>query len=191
MPYTKTHKNKTRERILENSFRLFALKGFKAVTINELMNSCELTRGGFYAHFTSKAELYSETLKYAASSTKLASLKPNNLSSKQWLCLLLDEYLSLEHVNGKNPCPLAFLVTDVNIKNAEVNMAYANSYSAMNKAIMHYANDYSDCDEGDILSVTAMIIGAVAIARTLQQQDSIEILLATCRREAGVKLGGI
>jgi len=191
MPYTKAHKNKTRVRILENSFRLFALKGFEGVTVNDLMNSCELTRGGFYAHFASKAELYSETLKYAASSTKLASLKPDRMSSKQWLCLLLDEYLSLEHVNGKSPCPLAFLVTDVNMKNEEANMAYANSYSAMNKALMHYANDYSDCDEEDILSVTAMIIGAIAIARTLQHQDSIETLLSACRREAGIKLGGI
>jgi len=191
MPYTKTHKNKTREIILDCAFRVFAIKGFKGVTIDELMNNCGLTRGGFYAHFTSKAELYREALKFAASSTKLANLKPDNLSDKKWLCLLLNEYLSLEHVKGKHPCPLAFLATDINIKNDEVNIAYANTYHGMNTAIMEYAKSYTNCDKQDILSVTAMIIGAVAIARTLQNQDSIENLLAACRREAGVKLGGI
>lgn len=191
MPYTKTHKNKTREKILDYSFRLFAIKGFEGVTIDDLMNNCGLTRGGFYAHFTSKAELYREALKFAASSTKLTKLKPDNLSDKQWLCLLLNEYLSLDHVKGKHPCPLAFLATDINIKNDEVNIAYANTYHGMNTAIMEYAKSYTNCDKQDILSVTAMIIGAVAIARTLQNQDSIEGLLAACRREAGVKLGGI
>ncbi|WP_246283244.1 TetR/AcrR family transcriptional regulator [Neptunomonas phycophila] len=111
MPYTKTHKSKTRNKILECAFRLFAIKGFNGVTIDEVMNNGGLTRGGFYAHFSSKAELYSEALKFAATSTKLANLKPNHLSDQQWLCLLLNEYLSVEHVQGKHPCPLAFLAT--------------------------------------------------------------------------------
>lgn len=85
MPYTKTHKNQTREKILDSSFTLFAIKGFEGVTIDDLMNNCGLTRGGFYAHFTSKAELYREALKYRASSTKLAGLKPEGTSNKQWL----------------------------------------------------------------------------------------------------------
>ncbi|WP_086932649.1 TetR/AcrR family transcriptional regulator [Agarilytica rhodophyticola] len=191
MPYTKAHKNKIRERILANAFRLFAIKGFEGVTIDDLMSECGLTRGGFYAHFTSKAQLYREALEFAASSTKLANLKPDNMPEKQWLCLLLNEYLSVEHVEGKNSCPLAFLATDINIKNSEANIAYADTYHGMNTAIMHYAKSYTDCDEQDILSVTAMIIGAVAIARTLQDQDAIESLLTACRREAGIKLGGI
>lgn len=191
MPYTKAHKDKTRKKILDNAFRLFAAKGFEGVTIDDLMAPCGLTRGGFYAHFQSKSELYREALKFAASSTKLANLKPDNLSGKQWLCLLLNEYLSLEHVGGRSPCPLAFLATDINIKNDEANTTYANTYYGMNTVIMQYAKSYTDCDEQDILAVTSMIIGAVAIARTLQNQGSIESLLAACRREAGVKLGGI
>ena len=157
------------------------------------MNHCGLTRGGFYAHFTSKAELYREALKFRASSTKLAGLKPEGTSNKQWLSLLLDDYLSLEHVKGERSlsCPLAFLATDINMQNKVIKTTYADTYHDMNTAIMEYATSYTDCDKQDILSVTAMMIGAVAIARTLQNQDSIESLLAACRREAGLKLGGI
>ncbi|MEJ6472953.1 TetR/AcrR family transcriptional regulator [Pseudoalteromonas piscicida] len=193
MPYTKEHKNSTRERILESSFRLFAMKGFEGVTIDGLMNNCGLTRGAFYAHFKSKAELYSEALKFRASSTKLANLKPEGISNKQWLSLLLNAYLSLEHVKGDRAlsCPLAFLATDINMQDKATKAAYADVYYGMNAAIMNYASSYCDCDEQDIFSVTAMMIGAVAIARTLQSQDSIESLLAACRREAGLKLGGI
>ena len=193
MPYTKAHKNSTRETILESSFRLFATKGFEGVTIDGLMNNCGLTRGAFYAHFDSKAELYREALKFRASSTKLANLKPDGISNKQWLSLLLNTYLSLEHVKGERSlsCPLAFLATDINMQDKAIKTAYADVYYGMNTAIMEYASSYCDCDEQDIFSVTAMMIGAVAIARTLQSQDSIENLLAACRREAGIKLGGI
>ena len=193
MPYTMTHKNKTRERILDSSFRLFAIKGFEGVTIDDLMNNCGLTRGGFYAHFTSKAELYREAIKFRANSTGLARCKPEGTSNKQWLSLLLDKYLSFEHVKGESSlaCPLAFLATDINMQDKAIKTAYANVYYDMNTAIMEYANSYTNCDEQDILSVTSMMIGAVAIARTLKDQDSIERLLAACRREAGVKLGGI
>jgi AcrR family transcriptional regulator len=191
MPYTKTHKNKTREKILENAFNLFAKKGFEGVTIDDLMKNCGLTRGGFYAHFTSKAELYREALKFRASNTKLANPKPEGTSNKQWLSLLLNKYLSLEHVKGESSlsCPLAFLAIDINTQDNVIKTSYADVYYDMNTAIMAYAK--SDCDEQDILSVTAMMIGAVAIAKTLQNQDLIESLLAACRREAGVKLGGI
>ncbi|WP_434341034.1 TetR/AcrR family transcriptional regulator [Motilimonas cestriensis] len=193
MPYTETHKNKTREKILDSSFRLFAIKGFEGVTIDDLMSNCGLTRGGFYAHFTSKAELYREALKFRACSTKLAGLKPEGTTNKQWLSLLLNTYLSLEHVRGERSlaCPLAFLATDINMQDNAIKAAYADVYNGMNTAIMEYASSYCDCDEQDILSVTAMMIGAVAIARTLQSQNSIESLLEACRREVGVKLGGI
>ena len=193
MPYTKAHKHKTRESILESSFSLFAKKGFEGVTIDNLMSNCGLTRGAFYAHFTSKAELYREALKFRASNTKIVSPKPEGTTNKQWLSLLLDKYLSLEHVKGEHilSCPLAFLATDINMQDKTIKTAYADVYNGMNTAIMEYASSYTDCDEKDILSVTAMMVGSVAIARTLQDQDSIESLLSACRREAGVKLGGI
>lgn len=193
MPYTQTHKNNTREKILDSSFKLFAINGFQGVTIDDVMSSCGLTRGGFYAHFKSKAELYREALKFRACSTKLAGLKPEDITSKQWLSLLLNNYLSLDHVKGERSlaCPLAFLATDINMQDNEIKTAYAEVYFGMNTAILDYASNYCDCDKQDVLSVTAMMIGAVAIARTLENQNSIESLLAACRREAGVKLGGI
>jgi len=191
MPYTKEHKQSTRKRILESAFRLFTVKGFDAVTVNEVMKDCGLTRGGFYAHFSSKAVLYRESLTYAVNGTKLAELKPAGTSDKTWLSLLLDGYLSLEHVRGEYPCPLAFLATDIVTQDEETKASYAKVYQNMNKAILNYATSYIDCNEDDILAVTSMLIGSVAIARTLGDERAVTKLLQACRREVGVKLGGI
>ena len=191
MPYTKEHKQQTRDKILRSAIDLFTAKGFDGVTVNQLMHSCKLTRGAFYAHFSSKAELYSEAIKYWASSSKLAGLKPDQLTGQQWLATLLDGYLSIEHVNGTTPCPLAFLATDIVTRDAAARLAYANAYQGMNRAIMAYCNSYTKCDPEQILALTAMIIGAVAIARTMDDEQAIVSLLDASRKEAGLKLGGI
>ena len=187
MPYSKEHKNLTRTKILKSAFQLFTDKGFEGVTVNTLMESCGLTRGAFYAHFSSKSDLYSESLKFAASSSMLLELKPTNISNKVWLGQLLDEYLSLNHVNGVKPCSLAFLATDIVTQDQQAKETYTGVYERMNKAI----KTYTCCNQDEILSVTAMIIGAVAIARTLQDQKTIFKLLTSCRAEAGKILGGI
>ena len=191
MPYTKKHKENTRIKILESAFRLFTVKGFDGVTLNIIMNDCGLTRGAFYAHFTSKADLYEASLNFSATRSNIANLKPDRISNKAWVAILLDGYLSLEHVKGENSCPLAFLATDINTRSDKTKKVYAGVYDGMNKAMMELTSSYVDCDEQDILSVTSMIIGAVAIARTMDNKDAVEKLLLACRREAGLKLGGI
>ena len=191
MPYTKKHKDKTRKKILQSAFQLFTAKGFDRVTVNELMENCGLTRGAFYAHFSGKAALYNESLKFAASSSKLSELKPKNMSDKEWLGQLLDGYLSLDHVKGIRPCPLAFLATDIVTQDQEAKETYSSVYEDMNKAIMAYVKTFYSCHQDKILSVTSMVIGAVAISRTLEDQEMILKLLTSCRLEAGKILGGI
>ena len=189
MPYSKEHKENTRKRILKSARILFATKGFSAVTVNEVMLDCSLTRGGFYAHFNSKSELYSEALKYSATHSELAKIKPIGLSSKDWLSQLLDGYLSIEHVKGEKPCPLAFLATDIVTRNETAKNAYAHSYKNMNKIIMTYTG--SLCDEEDIFSVTSMIIGAVAVSRTIEDESLIMNILTSCRKKTRQILAGI
>jgi TetR/AcrR family transcriptional repressor of nem operon len=62
MRYRPDHKQRTRQRILDGARRQFAANGYAAVSIDEIMRDCGLTRGGFYAHFQSKAALYREAL---------------------------------------------------------------------------------------------------------------------------------
>ena len=91
-------------------------------------------------------------------------------------------------MQGAHPCPLAFLATD-KIREVKKQKRYTPMFTMYEKAMMEFTTSYIDCDEQDILSVTAMIIGAVAIARTMGNKNLVLNLLAACRREAGLKLG--
>ena len=48
----------TREHILATAFKLFFEKGFKQVTMNELVAATDLSKGAFYHYFSSKEDLY-------------------------------------------------------------------------------------------------------------------------------------
>ena len=191
MPYSKEHKESTRKSILKSARALFSSKGFNAVTVNEVMQDCALTRGAFYAHFNSKSDLYSEALKFSATNSELAKMKPQDISAKEWLSQLLNGYLSIEHVKGERPCPLAFLATDIVSRDKTAKKAYTHSYKNMNKIIMDYAGADAPCNEEEILSLTAMIIGAVAVSRTIEDQRLVKNILTSCRQQARLILGGI
>ena len=62
MRYDANHKLATRERILVQARRLFRAHGYAGVGLEALMTASGLTRGAFYKHFKSKAELFSEVV---------------------------------------------------------------------------------------------------------------------------------
>lgn len=191
MPYTKEHKAKTKERILSSAQSLFCERGFDSVSVNDVMENCCLTRGGFYAHFNSKSELYAEALKFSARHSNLAKEKPTHFSNKQWLGKLLDGYLSIGHVNGEQPCPLAFLSKDIVARDQIAKVAYSKAYQDMNTIIIKYLEPKASFDKQKILALTAMIIGAVAISRTLEEHSLMTSILSSSREQARKILDGI
>jgi TetR/AcrR family transcriptional regulator, transcriptional repressor for nem operon len=191
MPYPKAHKEKSRQNILESAYQLFTANGYDAVTVNHVMADCAMTRGAFYGHFTSKSDLYCEALNFAFLNSKLVKSQQSSLSEKQRIINILDGYLSVAHVQGNSPCPLAFLATDIATQDTAAKQVYADAYINVNKIINQYANTFIPFTENETLALTSMIIGTVAIARTIENMATVEKMLAACRYEAGLKLGGI
>ena len=191
MPISKEDKQKSRTKMLESACKLFLTQGFNAVTIEQVMEDAQLTRGAFYGHFSSKSNLYSEAIKFAIGNSKFVTMQDSDVSESIWLGELLDGYLSLDHINGNNPCPLAFLATDIVTRDDAAKQTYSAAYENINKVVLAYAQKHTTQTKEDILSLTAMIIGTVAIARTIDNVTTVKALLTNCRNDAGLKLGGI
>lgn len=56
--------NNTKKKILENSLTLFMQKSYKEVTMSDIINSVELTKGAFYHYFKSKEDVYEQCVKH-------------------------------------------------------------------------------------------------------------------------------
>ena len=181
MPYSREHKQRSRENILDSALKLFTQQGFEKTSIDEIMSDAKLTRGAFYAHFKNKSELYQQALLSGTLNSKVIHKKPEQYSDEQWFKIMIKAYLSTKHVRkAETPCPLAFLVTDVATSEPGVKQTYAEVYQKMNKLMVKYASRFSDCDSNKIYAVTAMMIGAVAIGRSIDNIAKLKMLLTSC-----------
>lgn len=191
MPYSAEHKQQTRERILQSAIACFTRQGFENTSIDEIMLKAEMTRGAFYAHFSSKSELYQHALLTGAMNSQLVKPKPDEVSDRDWMNLLVKGYLSEHHIQQKlPPCPMAFLVTDVAVSEPEVRQTYTKIYQGMNKMVYKAAKPFSDVDEEQVYAITAMLIGAVAIGRALNNRQVRQKLLSGCEALALALLNG-
>jgi len=190
MPYSADHKQQSRERILSSAYKLFSSQGYDNVSINEVMEDASMTRGGFYAHFKNKSELYRESILYAASLSMATRPKPGDFDEKGWVLKLLHEYLSKENLSGACACPLASLASDVTVRDPEVRKAYTNTFKGLNSVIESYAKAFSTSSSDTLLATTAMMIGGLAVARALEDEALAERLLDSCRVEAQSLLEG-
>ena len=162
MRYSRGHKSKTRQRIVASAARLFTSKGYAATSIGEIMADCGLTSGGFYAHFANKGELYKEAIEHAAARGELL----------------------------RDAVPAAFFVSDVASPESQVRSAYTRAFRSLSREMRDRAEPRASCNEGLILSLTAMIVGAAAIAQTTDDAELKARLLSACTEKAAALLQG-
>ena len=51
-----------KKHILDTARKVFQEKGYKQVTMKDIVDACEISRGGLYLYFSSTAEIFEEIL---------------------------------------------------------------------------------------------------------------------------------
>lgn len=171
MPHTPDRKSATRRRILASARRLFSAHGYEATAIEDVMGDCGLTRGGFYAHFPSKAALYREAMEAAAGITLIAA------DSTQWLDALFDACLGAR--SDDTSC-WRFLGTDIARQEAAVRVAYARHLRRLHQRLAAGAG----ADEEAAWAATALFIGALAVAMSIDDPALRHEVVSAARRQA-------
>jgi AcrR family transcriptional regulator len=185
MPYTPQHKQETRARILRSARRLFNRKGFAEVTIDEVMTAAGLTHGGFYRHFKTKDELYSEALQQF-----LCKSPPEDWQRKHVdLCaegptlarMIMDAYLSKDHLEDRDgSCPTAALASDVSRSSSSVKKAFRMVVEMMLKA---FAAGLRGPDTRDrALALVSLCVGAMVVARAVDDPALANAFRTAARR---------
>jgi len=115
MSYPPEHKHRTRERILTQARRLFRRHGYDGVGIDAIMNAANLTRGGFYAHFASKEDLFREVVgDHMLAATLRERDRRVSGDDTRWARTVFDFYLSRWHRDAiEDGCSLAALASSV------------------------------------------------------------------------------
>jgi AcrR family transcriptional regulator len=167
MPYRPEHRVKTRRRIVKSAQRLFNQHGFEGVSIDDIMADADLTRGGFYRHFSSKSDLYAEAMD---------CFFTNPEHENRWEGVEIDPargaigpqivraYLSRQHFEDvEDSCPMVALPGDVARSGPAAKRAYEHALNAM---IEHLQRDAAALPgRSEALAIAALCIGGMVIAR--------------------------
>ena len=172
MPYSAEHKESTRQRIVTSAARLFNRKGFSEVTICEIMTAAGLTHGGFYRHFKSKDELYSEVItQFLGRPPEPWQQKPAERCApgQPFARYVVDAYLSREHLEDVDGCcPLIGLPSDAARGSEAVKSAYRQVTERMIR--LFEANLSGPQAREQALVFVALCVGGMVLARGVERR---------------------
>jgi AcrR family transcriptional regulator len=188
MPYTAEHKARTRARIIEKARVMFNHRGFEQVSIDDVMREAGLTRGGFYNHFASKDELYSEAVRSFRTcnpfATQAQRLKEEQREPKALARMLINLYLSDETLEDIDThCPLIALPSDVARSGLKPRAAYTEVVESMRGVFKRALGEGKEAQRRSLLIVN-LCVGGMVIARTTHDPELRKSIRAASRSEA-------
>lgn len=195
MPYTPEHKQETRARIVECARQLFNRRGFTEVSIDEIMAAAGLTRGGFYNHFKTKEDLYAEILNAYASCNPSDNWEDVTIDfsqrGPQLARQMVNGYVSRQHLeNLDGHCPLIALPSDVARAGPSARAAYQQLLEAMTGIFASSLEaQYGLSARQRGLAITATCVGAMVLARTIDDTDLADEICAAVREFAFDTMG--
>lgn len=175
-----------RGRIVEAARQLFNRYGFDNVSIDQLMAEVGLTRGGFYAHFDSKEDVFA-----AATASFLngrgaiwreeAGVEPT-AGQVEMAQRMVGSYLSREHLDQvDDQCPLIAYATDVARAGSQVQESYRELLEGMVSLFEANIPTVGVEAREKALSLAALCVGGMVIARALPGTETAE-----CIRQAAL-----
>ena len=192
---SKQQQERHREQILDIAARQVKARGIDGVTIPEVMAAAGLTVGGFYGHFSSKADLSARAVArafdvQATTFARIGEANPGN--HKAAMASLVDFYFSDTHrYQLERSCPMAALSADVAREPADsaARTAFAEGIQrnlTQLAGIGDAAGETTSPEQrAEALTTMAMAVGAIVMARATTGEPIADEILAAARAALG------
>jgi TetR/AcrR family transcriptional repressor of nem operon len=174
MPYPPGHRDRVRDKIIRSARKLFNRRGFENVTVNQIMASAGLTRGGFYSHFDSKADLYAEVLDCFFTNPTWANSWDGvdlDVNAAKLGPQIVRAYLSTQHFEDvENSCPMIALPSDVARSGELAKRAFEKAFRAMVSLLERDVRRSSRPSATTARAISALCVGGMVIARAIDDR---------------------
>ena len=182
MPYPPAHRVTKRQQLVRTARALFSERGFDAVSIEEIMASAGLTRGGFYSYFGSKSELYA-----LAVGNLFAEAPPSRPEStgSDAAQQLIRAYLSERPADNLEACwSLVSLPSDLAHGDPTVRRVFETVFNSMVALFERNLEREGRPDRDRALIMATLCVGAMVIARALDGSQLAGQVRATALNQA-------
>lgn len=183
MGHSKAEKAQSRKRILAAAATRIREAGLEGISVGELMKSVNLTHGGFYGHFESRAHLIAAALEQALADSDKAIAAHLGDTGKPTVKSIVNNYLSPAHRDHPSSgCAIPTLAGEVSRADPEVRaimaQQLAKGFGIMGDALGETGED----TEQFAASAWSMMIGAMIISRIMAGDPLADRVLAHARK---------
>ena len=151
----------TKQHIKEQAIKLFAQRGFKDVTMKDICEVTELSRGGLYLHYSSTRQIFSEIIDdlMNAQGDEFSEKIEQGLSAKKILLLVLERYKNemLDTEGSLSVAIYEFFSADTSKQDNALFQQYQKSY-LMWKQLVEYGINRKEFNAIDIDAIFDLIV---------------------------------
>lgn len=177
MRYPASHKEETRNRLLESSGSVAKSGGFDTTGVDALMAAVGLTGGAFYSHFGSKGELFAAVVEREVGNSA-RMLAGTADSPPDHVAKCVRSYLSTHHVeHPESGCALVALGPEIARAGPEVRASVEKSLKQVQRAW----SSRLDGDNDKAWAIMAQLVGALVLARVTESPRTVQQILASSR----------
>jgi TetR/AcrR family transcriptional repressor of nem operon len=187
-----TQKDRTRARILDEAAKAMREHGSDGIGVAALMKRAGLTHGGFYAHFADRDDLVAHAIdRMFQDSSRMLDRTLGQEDAAAGLRALIDHYLSdAARANVDRGCPLPGLSGEAGRMPAAARGRFEAGVTrfcaALERALTLLGAPEPAAQAASIL---AELVGAMALARAVQDDEQASALLRASREQLKRRIG--
>jgi AcrR family transcriptional regulator len=172
--------------VVEAAARLFRRYGYNGVGIDDIMAAAGMTRGGFYAHFRSKQELFAAALgEQSELARRLRSGEGDAERPSGSARALIEFYFgAADRALVTSLCPLVSLSVDVARGDAQASAAYTETLRDLVGEIARRIPAPAEDARQRALAAVALCVGAAVLGHAVNDERLAAELSSTCRERA-------
>jgi len=171
MKVSKEQVRENRKRVVETASELFRERGYDGIGIAELMSEAGLTHGGFYKHFSSKADLLAEAM--SCGFTRSAEQTEGVNREK-----FIEYYLSRQHRDDRGAgCVMSALGADAARQSESIKEAFA---AGIERQLAVLGTEKGS--RAELIDTIAHLVGALVLSRACPDNSALaDEILDVCR----------
>ena len=165
----------TRERIEEESIKLFAVRGIAETSVRDITRAVGISEGALYRHFESKDDLVWQAFErnYTAFADELATLASQPTSAREKIAAMIRGFC---RAHDENPTLFNFLVF---VQHGQLSKLPAEAPTPVTvmRRVIERAIEQQQLPRQDVDLATALVLGAVLQPATFAAYGRIDAKL--------------
>ncbi|MEM9620550.1 MAG: TetR/AcrR family transcriptional regulator [Pseudomonadota bacterium] len=183
--YSPEHKAASRKTLIGAAAELFRKHGYTGVGIDDLCAAAGLTRGAFYGHFTSKANLFTAVLRGAHDFVERLRVRPGFATrhlKKQGVQVAKDYLDPRNRAAVVAGCSLSALAADTVRADADAQAAYAQAVADVVSELTRGASGERAMTAEQARTMLALCVGGLLINNACGNNPEGERVALAARR---------